>query len=70
LNEERGRMPGQLRIRVIFEKYTGDWFDYLLVSKYEMKDILKSASWKVLKFIDSDSSIYIGVIGKETHSRL
>lgn len=64
-NEKRGRMPGQLRIRIRFKKYIGDWFDYLLVSKDQMKDILKGTGWKARKFIDSDKSIYIGVIEKE-----
>jgi SAM-dependent methyltransferase len=64
-NKKRGRMPGQLRIRVRFKKYIGNWFDYLLVSKSQMKDILKGTGWKVRKFIDSDKSIYIAVIEKE-----
>ncbi|MEA3399481.1 MAG: hypothetical protein U9R00_03170 [Patescibacteria group bacterium] len=64
-NKKRGRMPGQLRIRIRFKKYTGNWFDYLLVSKDQMKDILKGTGWKVRKFIDSDKSIYIAIIEKE-----
>lgn len=64
-NEKRGRMPGQLRIRIRFKKYIGNWFDYLLVSKDQMKNILKGTGWKVRKFIDSDKSIYIAVIEKE-----
>ncbi len=64
-NEKRGRMPGQLRIRIRFKKYVGDWFDYLLVSKNQMKDILQDTGWKVKKFIDSDKSTYIAVIEKE-----
>ncbi len=58
-------MPGQLRIRVRFRKFIGDWFDYLLVSKKEMQEILKGTGWKVKKFIDSEKSIYIGIIEKE-----
>lgn len=64
-NEKRRRMPGQLRIRIRFKKYIGDWFDYLFVSKNQMKDILKDTGWKVRRFIDSDKSIYIAVIEKE-----
>ncbi|MFA4818453.1 MAG: class I SAM-dependent methyltransferase [Patescibacteria group bacterium] len=64
-NEKRGRMPGQLRIRIRFKKYIGDWFDYLLVSKNQMKNILKNTGWRVRNFIDSDKSIYIAIIKKE-----
>jgi len=64
-NKKRGRMPGQLHIRIRFRTYICDWFDYLLVSKDEMKEILKHTGWRVKKFIDSDRSSYIAIIEKE-----
>jgi len=64
LNKKRGRMPGQLRIRIRFKEYVGDWFDYLLVSKKEMKEILKGTGWRVKEFIDSKNSIYFAIIEK------
>ena len=63
-NKKRGRMPGQLRIRIRFEKFIGDWFDYLLVSKKEMQEILKDTGWEVKNFIDSEKSSYIAIIKK------
>ena len=65
-NRKRGRMPGQLRIRIRFEKYVTDWFDYLIVSKDEMKQILKGTGWKIKRFIDSDGAQYIAIIHKQT----
>lgn len=64
-NKKRGRMPGQLRIRIRFRNYISDWFDYLLVSKDEMKKILKDTGWRIKKFIDSDNSTYCAIIEKE-----
>ncbi|MCL4405567.1 class I SAM-dependent methyltransferase [Patescibacteria group bacterium] len=64
LNRKRGRMGGQLRLRVRFKNYIGDWFDYLFVSRKEMKEILKGTGWKVNKFIDSGEHMYIAVISK------
>lgn len=64
-NKNRGRMPGQLRIRIRFRNYVGNWFDYLLVSKDEMKKILKGTDWKVKKFINSESYMYSAIIEKE-----
>lgn len=64
LNKRRGRPVGQLRIRVRFEKFIGPWFDYLFVSKEEMKEIIKDTDWKIKKFIDSGNSSYIVVIEK------
>jgi len=64
-NRKRGRMSGQLKIRVRFKKYIGEWFDYLLVSQKEMKDIVKNTGWKIIKTINSDKSSYIAIIGKD-----
>ena len=63
-NKKRGRMSGQLRGRVRFEKYVGKWFDWLMVSKEEMQEILNGTGWKVNKFIDSEDSQYIAIIKK------
>ena len=63
--EKRGRMPGQVRIRIRFEKYATRWFDYLLVSREEMKEILEGTGWKVKQFLDSGNSKYIAIIEKE-----
>jgi SAM-dependent methyltransferase len=64
LNKERGRMGGQVRIRVRFGKYATKWFDYLMVSKEEMEEILNGTGWEVEEFIDSVDSQYIAVIKK------
>ena len=44
-NRERGRMSGQLRLRVRYKKYAMPWFDYLIVSKVEMESILEGTGW-------------------------
>lgn len=64
LNKKRGRMSGQLRGRGRFGKYIGKWSDWLMVSKKEMKKILKGTGWKITRFIDSKDSQYIAVIEK------
>jgi len=63
-NKEKGRMGGQVRIRIRFRKCVGRWFDYLMVSKEEMKKLLKGTGWKVKEFIDSEGSPYIAIIEK------
>ena len=64
-NRKRGRMAGQIRLRVRYKKYATPWFDYLMVSKEEMEDILDGTDWEVGKFIDSDGSLYIAIIDKK-----
>lgn len=66
-NRRKGRMGGQVRIRVRFRKYVGRWFDYLFVSKKEMKEILGGTGWELRQFIDSESEAeahYVAVIRK------
>ena len=63
-NRKRGRMSGQIRLRARYRTYATPWFDYLMVSKEEMVDILDSTDWKITKFIDSDSPMYVAIIDK------
>jgi len=68
-NKKRGRMCGQLRIRIRFQKYVTKWFNYLMVSKEEMKEILEETGWKVKEFIDGGNSNYVAIIEKEILKR-
>ena len=63
-NRKRGKMSGQVRLRIRYKNYIGEWFDYLMVSKKEMKEILKDTSWRVKKFINPSGAIYIALIEK------
>ena len=64
LNRRRGRMAGQVRIRIRHEKGSTGWFDYLFVSKEEMKEILAGTKWKLKQFIDSNNAQYVAIIEK------
>lgn len=58
-------MSGQIRIRVRYKKFIGKWFNYLVVSKQEMNEILKGTDWRVERFIESkEGPLYVGVAGK------
>ena len=68
-NRERGRMSGQLRLRVRYKQYATPWFDYLFVSKEEMQDILNSTAWCVESYIDaSNTPTYVAILSKRVHS--
>ncbi len=66
LNKEKGRMGGQLRLRIRFKKCVGKWFNYLMVSRKEMETILEGSGWKIREFIDSTGAEYIAVIDKSS----
>ena len=64
-NRDRGRMSGQLKLRVRYKQYATPWFDYLFVSKAEMVDILDSTPWQVESYIDSTNTpTYIAILTK------
>ncbi len=66
LNKTRGRMPGQIRMRIRFGKTIGGWFDYLFVSPEEMNEILDGTRWRVERFIDPENTLYAAKIRKKS----
>ncbi len=65
LNRKRGRMPGQVKIRVRYQDLATPWFDYLLASPREMREILEGTGWRVRQFIPSKGPPYIAIIEQE-----
>jgi SAM-dependent methyltransferase len=65
LNKRRGRMAGQLRLRVRYKNIIGNWFDYLIVSRQELKSILDGTGWEVRHFMDANDGQYIMVLSKK-----
>jgi SAM-dependent methyltransferase len=65
-NHERGRMPGQLRLRVRFKQYASPWFDYLIVTKDEMQAMVAGSGWKIERFLDEpENSMYAAILEKD-----
>ncbi len=62
-NERRGRMGGQIRMRILYRKFATPWFDYLFVSRDEMKQILEGTGWKARRFLGRGPG-YVAVIEK------
>jgi SAM-dependent methyltransferase len=65
-NIRRGRMAGQVRMRIRYLKYATPWFDYLLVSKNEMRSILQGTGWKLNRVIPSKKGpVYVAIMEKD-----
>ena len=62
-NRGRGRMSGQIRIRVRFRDRATPWFDYLMVSPEELAGLLDGTGWQIARILDSDDT-YVAVIDK------
>lgn len=63
-NRERGRMGGQIRIRIRFQEIKGPWFEYLLASPAEMRQIVGGTGWQVRKILHDQGHLYVAVIRK------
>ena len=64
-NRARGRLSGQLRLRVLHRNFKGSWFDYLFVSRIELADIVTGTGWHIREIIDSEGAQYVVVLAKE-----
>jgi SAM-dependent methyltransferase len=63
-NRERGRMPGQLRLRIRYRQFRGDWFDYLFASPAEVRGIVANTGWTVSAIVESQGSGYVAILQK------
>ncbi|HIO62823.1 MAG TPA: class I SAM-dependent methyltransferase [Dehalococcoidia bacterium] len=64
-NRQRGKMAGQVKIRVRYRQYVGAWFDYMLVSRDELRNLLEGTNWTLRRTIDSDGPEYVAIIEKK-----
>ena len=65
LNRQRGRMPGQVRIRVRCGLTCTPWFDYLFVSPSEMRSIVSGTGWRIAHLSEPEDPVYVAVIEKD-----
>lgn len=61
-NRARGRLPGQLRLRVRYRDLAGPWFDYLLVSPTELEELLGGTAWQIDRLIRTEDPYYAVVL--------
>jgi 2-polyprenyl-3-methyl-5-hydroxy-6-metoxy-1,4-benzoquinol methylase len=63
-NRARGRMGGQIRLRVRYECYRSPWFDYLFVSRSELESIVTDTGWRIAELISTTGPNYVAVLGR------
>jgi SAM-dependent methyltransferase len=56
-NRDRGRLGGQLRLRLRYRRLATAWFDYLNCSVAELEELLTGTRWR-LKSVDADDRPY------------
>ena len=60
LNRERGRRPGEARMRICYAGSCGDWFDYWLLSPQELAEVSQDTPWEVERIEFDDDERFAG----------
>ena len=61
-NRERGRLGGQLRLRLRYRLLATDWFDYLVCSTDELEELLAGTRWRIKSIDQQDRPYYFAVM--------
>jgi hypothetical protein len=61
-NRARGRLGGQLRLRLRYRLLATDWFDYLVCSAAELESLLAGTPWRLKSIDDRDRPYYLAVM--------
>jgi SAM-dependent methyltransferase len=64
-NRRRGRMGGQIRIRIRYRDVATPWFDYLFLSRPELEKLVAGTGWRLQRTIDDDGALYVAVLEKQ-----
>jgi SAM-dependent methyltransferase len=61
-NRRRGRLGGEVCIRIRYGGYRTPWFEYLFVSRPELVRLLAGTGWRLARTIDGPGPYYTAVI--------
>jgi SAM-dependent methyltransferase len=62
LNRRRGRLGGQLRLRLRYRDVATDWFDYLVCSPEELAELVAGSGWRVADIDNTDAPYYLATL--------
>lgn len=63
-NRSRGRMSGQIRLRVRFGLLASPWLEYLMLPPEELEELAKRTGWGIARVLDGDGPLYSVVLEK------
>ena len=63
-NRGRGRMAGQIRLRIRYRMHATPWFDYLFVSPEEMEELIRPTPWRIHEILTDGPGPYVAVLEK------
>lgn len=67
-NRDRGRMSGQVRIRIRYRDLATPWFDYLFLSRPELAELVEGTGWLLARTIEDEGPMYVAVLEKQAET--
>jgi SAM-dependent methyltransferase len=61
-NRRRGRLGGQLRLRLRYRDLATGWFDYLVCSPGELAALVEGTPWRLADVDDADRPYYLATL--------
>ncbi|SBT53742.1 Methyltransferase domain-containing protein [Micromonospora narathiwatensis] len=61
-NRRRGRLGGQLRLRLRYRLLGTEWFDYLVCTADELAELVQGSSWRLVDVDDRDHPYYLATL--------
>jgi hypothetical protein len=61
-NRSRGRLGGQLRLRLRYRELSTEWFDYLVCSAEEFASLVHGTGWRLTDVDDRDKPYYLATL--------
>ncbi len=58
-NRTLGRMAGELRLRIRFRRWAGEWFDYLFASPEELDGVAAASGWRLTDVVEDEGYVYL-----------
>lgn len=63
-NRARGRLPGQVTIRLRYGALATPWFDLLTLSPAELEGLLAGTGWRLARVVEGEPPDYYGALEK------
>ena len=63
-NRDRGRMAGQIRLRIRYRQFRGPWFDYLFASQDEVRVLIENTGWVLNDIVESEGPGFVTILEK------
>ena len=58
----RGRLGGQLRLRLRYRELATDWFDYLVCTPDELAELVHGSPWRLVDVDSADAPYYLATL--------